>query len=184
MRSIHSWRDMEEHGIICLTGESCAYSMRLLCDLTEKGAEIVRSFFGLASIGGSFVEEWNSGHEEPHVASIMLPHGIWLELGAFALLHGGARQVVIFDDGQDAQHSFGGGRGVYGIDDEEEEERARDHTAFWYCCKCSKTIDFDDRGNHNHEKNPGYYATRCHYGRWIKNPGISRHLHHMSGRTE
>jgi hypothetical protein len=80
---------MPKFGINVLTGEACGLGMRLLCDLTEKGKLLIEEFFGgcLTLQAGS---NWNSNvGDEPAVASVMLPHSIWLELAAFALLKEG-----------------------------------------------------------------------------------------------
>jgi hypothetical protein len=45
--TINNWRDLEQFGIRSLTAESCNYSMRMLCDLTEQGKQIVADYFGL-----------------------------------------------------------------------------------------------------------------------------------------
>ena len=87
MQAIKCWRDLEEYGIDALTGESCGYAMRLLCDVTASGKAILESFFG----GNVTIEpgsNWNSGSaNDPHVGSILLPRSILVDLGAFCLLH-------------------------------------------------------------------------------------------------
>ena len=102
MYAINDWRDLERFGIICLTGESCGYGRRLLCDLTSKGAATVARFFGLASPDGElFAKNWNHGkRDDPHVASIMLPrNGILDELALFCCLDQGTAAGVILTDG-------------------------------------------------------------------------------------
>ena len=77
---ISNWQDLEQYGIMALTGEACTLSMRLLCDLTQEGANVVTRFLG----GGLTFNEgfaWNSRG----VTSVMLPTNIYPELGAFCL---------------------------------------------------------------------------------------------------
>jgi hypothetical protein len=48
MQHINSnWRELQKYGIFMLTGESCAYSMRVLCDVNEKGWRILRNYLGM-----------------------------------------------------------------------------------------------------------------------------------------
>jgi len=74
MKSISNFRDLEEYGIVYLTGESCHQMLRILCDLTQQGKDIVEKAFGFKINS----ENWNTGSKDnPHVASIMLaPHSI------------------------------------------------------------------------------------------------------------
>lgn len=71
----YKFDDLKAIGINPLTGEADAFGMRLLCDLSEKGADLVRRFLGLES-GGSerhFQRNWNSMvGDDPAVAAVML----------------------------------------------------------------------------------------------------------------
>lgn len=76
MLTIQSNRDLEQFGIVMLTGESCAYSKRILCDITQTGYKIFCKCFGLhhhmtkelnpSGIGNfsSFAEAWNSNSKQ------------------------------------------------------------------------------------------------------------------------
>lgn len=103
--NFNSWADFREYGINFLTGEACAFSMRLLCDLSEKGQEVVTDFLGLPS-SIQLAPSWNSHvGEAPAVASVMLPRGLFQELArfiAFAVL--GHKYVVIMPDS--SVHSY------------------------------------------------------------------------------
>ena len=44
---IHNWQELDRYGINALTGESCAYSMRMLCDLNERGVKTMGAYFGI-----------------------------------------------------------------------------------------------------------------------------------------
>lgn len=82
---IDSWDSLRAFGIEALTGEACGLRMRLLCDLTESGREIIQRFFGgtVVVVNGS---EWYGGSgDDPHVASIMLPRSVLEDLGAYCL---------------------------------------------------------------------------------------------------
>lgn len=88
---IHTWHDLQRYGINSLTGEACSYSQRLLCDLSEKGIDLVREYFGLMIVLNpqtQFPRNWNSkAGEDPAIASIMLPRGIFGDLSKFILFH-------------------------------------------------------------------------------------------------
>lgn len=47
MKRIAKWEDLAPYGIDMLTGESCAYGYRLLCDVNSRGMELLASVFGL-----------------------------------------------------------------------------------------------------------------------------------------
>lgn len=98
--NFNSWADFKPYGINFLTGESCAYSMRLLCDLSATGAETIRQFLGLP-VGSALAENWNSRVGEAEaVASIHLPKGMFAELARFISFNVvKARHVVEFPDG-------------------------------------------------------------------------------------
>lgn len=79
--NIRSWQDLAQFGIQPLTGESCALGLRSLCDVTEKGKDLLTAFFG-GNI--NFVEgtNWNSGANY----SVMLPYSIFQDLAVYAVL--------------------------------------------------------------------------------------------------
>lgn len=89
---INNWGDLQKYGINCLTGEACAYSMRLLCDLNEEGAKSICDFFGIPLCTtvkyAQFAANRNSMvGDKPAVASIMLTRGIFDELARFLLFN-------------------------------------------------------------------------------------------------
>ena len=73
---------LQKHGIISLTGEACTMYMRLLCDLTPEGVEVIERFFGgtIKCVEGS---NWNSSQGQ--VASIMLPYSCLDDLRKFII---------------------------------------------------------------------------------------------------
>lgn len=92
MKTLTCLRDLEPYGIFPLTGEACALSMRILCDLSHVGRRIVRECLGLpipiipAAPGVQLAEPWNSSTRGvQHVASIMLYPDMWLPLAVTAL---------------------------------------------------------------------------------------------------
>lgn len=88
---IHHRNDLQKYGINPLTGEACAYSMRTLCDLSEKGVDLLREFLGLMVVLNpqtQFPKNWNSKvGDDPAVASFMLPNGMYGDLCKFILFH-------------------------------------------------------------------------------------------------
>lgn len=90
-RHINSWNDLQQYGINPLTGEACAYSIRLLCDLNEDGVDLVRDFFGMQIVlnpAVQFAANWNSSVEgKQAIASIMLPRSIFPDLVRFLLFN-------------------------------------------------------------------------------------------------
>ena len=103
MLAIGNFADLERFGIVPLTGESCGYGRRILCDLTAKGAATVARFLGLSGVQGSkaFADNWNGGTpSDPHVASVMLPRfGLLDELALFCCLDQGIPAAIIRGDG-------------------------------------------------------------------------------------
>lgn len=94
MRTIASFRDLDQLGINPLTGESCAYAMRILCDLNEYGLILVREFLGLPP-DCPFEKNWNSTvGKEPALASVMLTHGVLPDLVRYALYREGHQYVI------------------------------------------------------------------------------------------
>lgn len=77
-------RELENRGIDVLTGERCSLGMRVLCDYTHSGAEILRRCLDITiPEDGS---NWNSGSkDDPHVGSIMLLREMLEPLAIFAM---------------------------------------------------------------------------------------------------
>ena len=88
MKTVSRLSDLEQFGIIPLTGEACPLGMRCLCDLTEQGVRLVCEYFSFNRAG--LAENWNS----EGVASIMLGYDDFWGLGATALILIGCHQVV------------------------------------------------------------------------------------------
>lgn len=83
-------------GVNPLTGESCAYSQRILCDLNEQGVELIADWLGIPTYPKpAFAENWNSSVDgKPAVASVMLARECMQPLMLFALLRQGWAYIV------------------------------------------------------------------------------------------
>ena len=85
MLTVKCLRDLERYGVDLLTGEADALSYRILCDLNKAGRDLLCEAYGIRPEG--LAENWNSGGEkDPHVASIMLAHDAWRQIGPIALV--------------------------------------------------------------------------------------------------
>lgn len=108
MKSITSWTDLKEYGIGYLTSESCAYGLRLLCDLNLDGVDLLREYFGTNVVGE---DPWNSEvNGKPSVASIMLPRELLIPLAKYILFRSGCSLIV----------ADKGGSHIQGYNEEEE----------------------------------------------------------------
>lgn len=75
MKSFDKGSQLEEFGITCLTGEACGVGLRVLCDVTEEGRDLLREFFRMSVVA----ESWNGG-----VGSVMLPYSCLEDLWLYA----------------------------------------------------------------------------------------------------
>lgn len=93
---------LKNYGINPLTGEACAFSMRILCDLSVKGEALLEDFYGLrpAPYQAHFPKNMNSmvGNDEA-VASCMITRGMFKDLYMFILFREGWE--VIAETGSD-----------------------------------------------------------------------------------
>jgi hypothetical protein len=92
--SVSGFKGLTQFGINSLTGESCAYGMRMLCDVSDDGRALLADYFGMPSI--SLEPNWNSVvGDQPATGSIMLAHDIVRSLAQFAFFRRGALAVLI-----------------------------------------------------------------------------------------
>lgn len=91
MKGVSSWDDLRPYGIIPLTGDSCALSYRMVCDVTAKGKKIIEEC--LACQVALADNRSNGTQKDPHVGSIMFSHEFLIPLGIFALLDSGCTEV-------------------------------------------------------------------------------------------
>src|SRR5947209_18489014 len=80
MKTIRVWDDFKPYGLDLLTGESCAYMLRGLFDVTVAGRKLINEFF---CTDMKLPENWNGGA----FGSIMLPYEILRPLALFTLLN-------------------------------------------------------------------------------------------------
>jgi hypothetical protein len=94
---------MPDHiGVNPLTGEACALAMRILCDVSEEGAALVREYLGLPA-DCALSPAWNSTvGDKPAVASVMIERGAFPALVHFALMRSGCQYVYGRDDSADS----------------------------------------------------------------------------------
>src|SRR5437868_5108275 len=98
MRSITCFNDLRPYGIDALTGEACGLGFRILCDVSEKGRQILAKAFGIPSL--TLPASWNPGSkDDPHTGSIMLAQEMLVPIAIFALLEGGCTEVWLVRDG-------------------------------------------------------------------------------------
>lgn len=97
---------LRQFGINPLTGEACGHSMRVLCDLSEQGAEVIRAFYGLPH-DAKLADNWNSlVGEEPAIASCFVPRDTFRDLAVFAIFHC-TQDVVVFENFSSGIHVMG-----------------------------------------------------------------------------
>jgi len=82
-----SIRDLEEFGVLSLTGEACGIGTRILCDLTEEGTLLIQDFFRVTATA----EPWNSRG----VRSVMLPRSVFQDIWIFAHVRAGTPYVFL-----------------------------------------------------------------------------------------
>lgn len=113
-KPVSNFRDLAQFGINGLTGEACAYSMRMLCDVNEEGKELLSEYFGIPEL--TLARNMNSTvGDQPAVGSLMLTHDMVPKLAQFAFFRKGAIAVVLT-----------GGRDVNGIFDSQRLQEYRD----------------------------------------------------------
>jgi hypothetical protein len=144
MREISQPSQLTQYGIVALTGEVCQLQKRLLCDLTEEGAQVVASFLGLPT--ACFARSANSGHwstvdgesvRVDHVASVTLPLACMNDLGIFAALwHGGIAVIeqeagFLVAESDDDLDKLGIDRGDRFVSPESRYSLLRGKRIFW-----------------------------------------------------
>lgn len=82
--------DLKQFGVHYLTAEACNINMRILCDLTHAGVDLVQDFYHMEV-------KWDSrctGHpDDPCINSVMLPRSAFEELWLFAHVRQGTPYV-------------------------------------------------------------------------------------------
>lgn len=86
------------YGINPLTGEACAFSLRILCDVNEDGLALLSEYWGVPNL--QLAEPMNSQvNDKPSVGSVMLSRDAWRSLTRFVAARMGAAAVVHTPDG-------------------------------------------------------------------------------------
>ena len=98
---IHNWDSLKHYGINCLTGEACGYNMRLLCDLTQEGSDLVSGMLGLK------LEPFNPNWNRDAVGSVMLFRGMFDDICKYILFAKGFKYVVKAGNGTWAGYDDG-----------------------------------------------------------------------------
>ena len=97
-KTVRNIQDLLQFGIDALTGEACAFNMRILCDVNEEGRALLADFFGIEKT--AFRPAWNRFVDgKDAVGSIMLTPNIVPELARFAFFRRGYKAVVVFANG-------------------------------------------------------------------------------------
>lgn len=84
MQTFRNYDQLEQFGIRTLTGEACGLAMRVLCDVTEEGRQLLRAFFRMEVNA----DKWNGG-----VGSVMLPRSVMEDIWIFANVRAGKPMV-------------------------------------------------------------------------------------------
>lgn len=87
-----SARNLEQFGVKCLTGEACGLGMRVLCDVTEEGMDLLREFTRMEVT----CDSWNEKRGIKS-GSVMLPRSIFQDLWIFAQVRAGCKHVFLGD---------------------------------------------------------------------------------------
>ena len=97
-KTVRNIQDLLQFGIDALTGEACAFNMRILCDVNEDGRALLADFFGIEKT--AFKEAWNRFVDgKDAVGSIMLTPNIVPKLAQFAFFRKDYKAVVVFANG-------------------------------------------------------------------------------------
>lgn len=86
---LRQWSDLEQFGIHCLTGEACAFSMRLLCDVNEDGLALLADFWGVPELEAAPPMN-HTVNKKPAIGSVMLARSCFHDLAHFAFFADGA----------------------------------------------------------------------------------------------
>lgn len=150
-------------GINPLTGEACAFAMRILCDLNADGMELITDWIGLPKFPApAFAEPFNPGtpiNGYPALGSVMLSRETLPALARFALFRDGYQYIVGRDD-MLAYMAF-------------SDSDLADHPALQLYLDGSSWL-MHESGQHLY-RNPRGAGGQPHVG--------SRNVHAMSGRT-
>lgn len=83
MITINSLRNLERFGIFPLTGEADNLAYRMLCDVSQRGKDLLREVYGMEANSPPANIQTNG---EKHVASVMLSYRAWQDIGPVGLV--------------------------------------------------------------------------------------------------
>jgi len=83
---ISDWNDLKKYGIQYLTGEACTYGLRLLCDVNQKGRELLEGYFGVCGLNMPYRMNPHVNGEDS-VGCLTLPREIFVPLAKYCLFH-------------------------------------------------------------------------------------------------
>ena len=147
MITINKLTDLERFGIFYLTSEADNLAYRALCDVSQRGKDLLREVYGMDANSPPANSETNG---EKHVASVMLPYDAWTHIAPIGLLDT-CHTVFAVDN-----RTVFGMQGVEGIRVDNSGE------AYEYCARC--------------EGGP-YYPWPSSYGKVVKFYAKSQHPH-------
>ena len=97
MRIINSFVDLGQYGIVALTREADNLNYRVLCDVTQKGKELLEKVLGIKEL--QLHDNWNNGSDDdPHIGSILLSHNMIVDIAVIALLDSGHHTVYHIEE--------------------------------------------------------------------------------------
>lgn len=98
MKTLYSTEQLQEYGIKPLTGEACGYGMRVLCDVSEYGKELLCQYFGLCGV--ELFDNWNTYVGDTYaIGSVMLTREALSGLLRFVLFRVDECDVIVVSHG-------------------------------------------------------------------------------------
>ena len=117
MITINKLTDLERFGIFYLTGEADNLAYRALCDVSQRGKDLLREVYGMDANSPETNSETNG---EKHVASVMLPYRAWQDIGPISLTFNRGWQLGLGNVGSSCHTVFSVKDGtIYGMQSQE-----------------------------------------------------------------
>lgn len=176
---IRSWQDLEQFGVVALTGERCMAYMRLLCDLSPEAAQAIASLWDIKV--EALAESWNHQSEEGWRSAMLVSNDLDTYVRWLSVYLGMGFSRAPNEDSTMV---------LYETNDEYEE--AYNHHARWWCPSS------DDHkvggGTDLLDKKPCFECGRpdvwwIAHGQWrrpakfgLRQNGTATNIHAMSGR--
>ena len=117
MITINKLIDLERFGIFYLTGEADNLAYRALCDVSQRGKDLLREVYGMDANSPAANSETNG---EKHVASVMLSYRAWQDIGPISLTFNRGWQLGLGNVGSFCHTVFSVKDGtIYGMQSQE-----------------------------------------------------------------